>query len=61
MKMQLIDKSLVVEKRRYSLGIVSLAVDRVVLDEAGGLSVEGELTDAAAQAVGVPRASGHLQ
>jgi hypothetical protein len=45
----------------YSLSIVRLAVDAVVLDEAGRLPVEGQLTDAAPQAVRVPRAAVDLQ
>jgi hypothetical protein len=46
---------------RYSLSVVRLAVYAVVPDETGRLSVQGELADAAPQAMGVPRASVHLQ
>jgi hypothetical protein len=45
----------------YSLSVVRLAVYAVILDEAGRLSVQCQLTHAAAQAVRVPRASVHLQ
>jgi len=45
----------------YSLSVVRLAVYAVILDETGGLSVQCQLTHAAAQAVRVPRASIHLQ
>ena len=45
----------------YSLSVVRLAVYAVILDETGRLSVQCQLTHAAAQAVRVPRASVHLQ
>ena len=45
----------------YSLSVVRLAVYAVILDETGRLSVQCQLTHAAAQAVWVPRTSIHLQ
>jgi hypothetical protein len=46
---------------QYSLSIVRLAVDTLVLDEARGLPVEGQLTHTAPQAMRVPRTTVHLQ
>lgn len=45
----------------HSLGIVLLAVDLAVAQEAGGVAVQLHGAHAAAQAAGVPRAAAHLQ
>jgi hypothetical protein len=45
----------------YSLGVVSLAVYRVLFDEAARLPVEGQLTDAAPEAVSMPGSTVDLQ
>lgn len=48
-------------KKGHLLGIIGLAIDGVILDEAGGLTVQSQLTDAASQTVSVPRPTVDLQ
>ena len=54
-------QTLVLDLGVNSLSIVRLAVNAVVLDEAGGLSVQSELTYTASQTVRVPGSTVHLK